>query len=112
MPASDWLKVALASLVLISFPVAAQTAADILIRHVTIVDVEHGRTIPDQAVVTSASDIVAVGGDAAIAKSWKAAQTLDASGRYVIPGLWDMHVHFGGGVDLIEENRALLPLYV
>ncbi len=112
MPASDWLKVALASLVLISFPVAAQTAADILIRHATIVDVEHGRTIPDQAVVTSASDIVAVGGDAAIAKSWKAAQTLDASGRYVIPGLWDMHVHFGGGVDLIEENRALLPLYV
>ncbi len=24
----------------------------------------------------------------------------------------DMHVHFGGAVDLIEENQALLPLYV
>src|SRR3546814_2872073 len=23
-----------------------------------------------------------------------------------------MHVHFGGGSDLIEENKALLPLYV
>src|SRR3546814_13090616 len=23
-----------------------------------------------------------------------------------------MHVHFGGGPDLIEENKALLPLYV
>ena len=112
MPASDWLKAALATLALTSFSAAAQTAADILIRHVTVVDVEHGRTIPDQAVVTSANDIVAVGSDARIAKSWKAAQTLDARGRYIIPGLWDMHVHFGGGVDLIDENRALLPLYV
>ena len=32
--------------------------------------------------------------------------------RYLIPGLWDMHVHFGGGAELIEENKALLPLYV
>ena len=29
-----------------------------------------------------------------------------------MPGLWDMHVHFGGGAELIEENKALLPLYV
>jgi len=112
MPASDWLKAAVATLALTSLPVAAQTEADILIRHVTVVDVEHGRTISDQAVVTRANDIVAVGSDAAIAKSWKATQTLDGGGRYIIPGLWDMHVHFGGGVDLIEENQALLPLYV
>jgi imidazolonepropionase-like amidohydrolase len=104
---------ALAALSLGSFPAAAaQPDAQILIRHVTVVDVEHGRAIPDQAVVTAANDILAVGDDAAIAKSWKAAKTLDARGRYVIPGLWDMHVHFGGGVDLIEENQALLPLYV
>ena len=29
-----------------------------------------------------------------------------------MPGLWDMHVHFGGGEALIEENRDLMPLYV
>jgi imidazolonepropionase-like amidohydrolase len=29
-----------------------------------------------------------------------------------MPGLWDMHVHFGGGPELIEENKNLLPLYV
>ena len=29
-----------------------------------------------------------------------------------MPGLWDMHVHFGSGPELIEENKALLPLYV
>jgi imidazolonepropionase-like amidohydrolase len=29
-----------------------------------------------------------------------------------MPGLWDMHVHFGGGEELIEENKNLLPVYV
>jgi imidazolonepropionase-like amidohydrolase len=91
---------------------AAALSAEILIRHVTVIDVEQGRAIPDQAIVTAADEIVAVGSDATIAKSWQAQQTLDARGRYVIPGLWDMHVHFGGGEDLIDENRALLPLYV
>ena len=40
-----------------------------------------------------------------------ATRTIDAGGRFVIPALWDMHVHFGGGPALIAENRALLPLY-
>ena len=97
---------------LIPLPGAAAQSADIVIRHATVVDVEHGRVIADQAVATAGDRIVAVGGDAAIAKSWQAARTIDAQGRYLIPGLWDMHVHFGGGPELIEENRALLPLYV
>ena len=29
-----------------------------------------------------------------------------------MPGLWDNHVHFGGGAALIDENRNLLPLYL
>ena len=29
-----------------------------------------------------------------------------------MPGLWDNHVHFGGGEALIDENRRLLPLYI
>ena len=90
----------------------AQSPADVLIRHATIVDVEHARLIADQAVVTSGDTILAVGPDAEIAQAWRASKTLDAGKRFLIPGLWDMHVHFGGGVDLIEENKALLPLYV
>jgi len=96
-----------------SAPLAAsQQPADIVIRHVTVVDVEHARLIADQSVVTSGDRIVAVGADAEVASSWKAKQTVDGRGRFLIPGLWDMHVHFGGGTDLIEENQALLPLYV
>ena len=36
----------------------------------------------------------------------------DAAGAFVMPGLWDNHVHFGGGPALVDENRNLLPLYL
>jgi len=91
---------------------AAPKQGDAIIRHVTIIDVEAAKAVAGQAVVLKGDDIVAVGADAAIAKGWRAGRTIEGKGRYLIPGLWDMHVHFGGGPDLIEENKALLPLYV
>lgn len=91
---------------------AAQQQGDMIIRHVSVIDVEHGRAKPDQAVVLRGPDIVAVGPDKAIAKDWQAAGAIEGKGRFLIPALWDMHVHFGGGPDLIAENKALLPLYV
>ena len=91
---------------------AANPPADVMIRHATVVDVEHARAVADQAVVLRGNDIVAVGADAEIARAWQASRTVEAKNRYLIPGLWDMHVHFGGGPDLIEENKALLPLYI
>ncbi|AMY07977.1 ankyrin repeat protein [Luteitalea pratensis] len=103
---------ALSALLALALLPGVQDHADVLIRHVTVVDVEHGLPIADQAVATSGSRIVATGGDATVASAWRATQTIDASGQYLIPGLWDMHMHFGGGADLIEENKALLPLYV
>jgi adenine deaminase len=48
----------------------AQSTADVLIRHATIVDVEHARLIADQAVVTSGDRILAVGADGEIARAW------------------------------------------
>jgi imidazolonepropionase-like amidohydrolase len=101
------------TLLAVSPPVsAAPKQADAIIRHVTLVDVEAATTAPEQAVVLRGEDIVAVGADAAIARDWRAARQIDGKGKFLIPGLWDMHVHFGGGPDLIEENKALLPLYV
>jgi hypothetical protein len=85
---------------------------DVLIRHVTVVDVENARLVADQAIVTRGNEIVAVGSDKTISGAWRAKRTIDAKRRFIIPGLWDMHMHFGGGPELIEENKALLPLYV
>lgn len=99
------------ALALVSPGIAAERA-DIVIRHAAVVDVANARILPDQAVVLRGEDIVAVGPDADIAGNWQAETRIDGRGRFLIPGLWDMHVHFGGGPALIEENKALLPLYV
>ncbi len=96
----------------ISPAIAAPFQADVVIRHATVIDVEHGRAVPAQTVAIRDGSIVAVTDDAAAGAQWQASTTIDGRGRYLIPGLWDMHVHFGGGPALIEENKALLPLYV
>ncbi|MGE0812327.1 MAG: amidohydrolase family protein [Vicinamibacterales bacterium] len=87
----------------------AGTPADVAITGASVVDVQQGRVAPGQTVVIAAGRIVHVGDSAA---GYAPARTVDAAGRFLMPGLWDMHVHFGGGDALIEENRQLLPLYV
>ncbi len=56
----------LAAMVLPAQAPSAQEPADLFVRHASIVDVEHARTVSDQAIVTRAQRIVAVGADAAI----------------------------------------------
>ena len=106
------ISIVLAGLALLPLPASARDRADLLIRGTTIVDVASGRLIPDQAVAANDGTIVAVGRDAEIAAAWTADRIVDGGDRFLIPGLWDMHVHFGGGPALIDENKALLPLYV
>jgi hypothetical protein len=91
---------------------SAPLAASIILHHAVIVDVEHSTLVADQAVVIRDGTLVDVGADASLAAKWHAPISIDATGRYLIPGLWDMHVHFGGGPELIEENKALMPLYI
>ncbi|HEU0311080.1 MAG TPA: amidohydrolase family protein [Sphingomicrobium sp.] len=103
---------AVAAVMAASPALAAPEAADLLIRHATVIDVAKGRTVPDQAVAVRNGEIIAAGPDRAVARRVSAAQTIEATGKFVMPGLWDMHVHFGGGPELIQENKDLLPIYV
>ncbi|HYR06185.1 MAG TPA: amidohydrolase family protein, partial [Longimicrobium sp.] len=70
-------------------PAAAQ---DLALTHVNIVDVERGGVHADQTVLIRGGRI-AWTGPAAQARIPAGARTVDATGRYAIPGLWDMHVH-------------------
>ena len=88
---------------------APPTPADLVIRAATIVDVQAGTTTPGRTIVITSGRIVDVGTDAS---RFAAAREVDAGGAFVMPGLWDNHVHFGGGETLVEENRNLLPLYL
>jgi len=104
----------LASLLLLcglGAPTPAAERVDLLVRDATVVDVANGRLQPHRTLAIRDGRIVAVASGRQ-ARRYAAGQVIDARGRYAIPGLWDMHVHFGGGEALAEENRNLLPLYV
>ena len=84
---------------------------DILIKNANIVDTGSGNIIEGQHIGINKDTIARIAPYDA-AENWMGAQTVDAKDKYVIPGLWDMHVHFGGGDTLITENKNLLPLYI
>lgn len=88
--------------------VAAQAApAPVAITHAAVIDVESGRTLPDQTVVVRDGRIAAVGPAASVAVP-AGARVVDGRGKWVIPGLWDMHVHAAfPGLD-----RLTMPLLV
>jgi imidazolonepropionase-like amidohydrolase len=62
------------------------------VTHVTVIDTTGGAAKPDQTVVVAEGRITAVGA-AAGATIPTEARVVDGRGRYLIPGLWDMHVH-------------------
>jgi imidazolonepropionase-like amidohydrolase len=84
------------ALVLVLF-VAPARGDDVAFTHVTVVDVVKGRLIRDQVVRVAGARIVEVA-PAAGARIPKATRVVDATGKFLIPGLWDMHTHLLGGV--------------
>ena len=87
-----------------------QIQADLIIKNINIVDVANNKILSDQSVVIYKDIIKATGNSIAIQKKYKATSTSDGTGKFIMPSLWDMHVHFGGDT-LIGENKLLLPLY-
>ncbi len=59
----------------------------------TVIDGTGSAPIPNATVVTSDGKIVAVGPSAKV-KVPADAQRIDVAGKYIIPGLWDMHAHY------------------
>jgi predicted amidohydrolase YtcJ len=76
----------------------AQTGS-VAITHATVIDVVAGRTSPDQTILIDGNRIRSVG-PSRTTTTPSGARVIDATGKFVIPGLWDMHVHSTGpGVD-------------
>jgi len=75
----------------------------LVIRDVTIIDCAGHAPRPAMSVVISDGRITAIGAAARI-KAPPTAEILDGRGKYLIPGLWNMHVHLGAYAD---GKRAL-----
>ena len=73
--------------------------------HVTVVDVAHATERADMTVVVARGRIVSVA-PSAEARPGAEVRVVDAAGKYLIPGLWDMHVHLG------VATEPVLPVLV
>lgn len=82
----------------------------LVLHNLQLVDVDTGQLVQDQLVVIKQDRIQAILPSTELS-SYPKSQQLDAGGRYLIPALWDMHVHFEGR-DLVEDNALLLPVYL
>lgn len=86
----------LALAALLTAPLAAQqpSAVSLIINNGIVVTVDGSRRILSPgAVAINGTDIVAVDTPAAIASRYKATQTIDATGKVVMPGLINTHTH-------------------
>ena len=85
---------------------ARTRAPAVAIRAVTVVDVMDGSLRGKQTVLVAGNRITAVG-PADQVRIPRDAELVDAAGRYVIPGLWDMHVHSVNPVGVDTANRSI-----
>lgn len=94
---------ALAAALVLTTSVHAAASAPIALTHFTVIDCTGGPALADRTVLISEGRIAEIGPANAVAVP-PGAQVVDGSGRFLIPGLWDMHVHTAG--------KSYLPLYV
>jgi imidazolonepropionase-like amidohydrolase len=81
--------------------------SSIVFNHVTVIDVTGAPTKSDMTAIVTGNQISAVGKTGKVRVS-KNSQIIDATGKFLIPGLWDMHVH------VLAEERidAFLQLFI
>lgn len=86
--------------------------APIALKGITVVDITEGQLIPDRTVVItnqhiselSHADSLSIPGNATI---------INAEGKYLIPGLWDMHTHVTDLINLpLEAKKTVIDLLV
>ena len=75
---------------------------------VTVVDTRTGKLTPKQSVVMEGGKITKIGPSASIVSSG-AARTIDARGKFVVPGFLDMHAH---AVDTANLQPSFFPLFI
>ena len=88
------------------------SASDLLvIQNVAVVDVRSGALLADQTVVLERNRISSVG-PSKTARYPRNAQSVNARGFFLIPGLWDMHVHLVFGDWFPGAKDISLPLFL
>ena len=99
-----------AALLFLPLAVQSLSAQSITIANATVIDVSDGTLHPRTTVVIERNRIVHVG--PASASPRPTGQVVDATGLYLIPGLWDMHVHAYFDWPRSFGDEYVLPLFI
>ena len=94
-----------------SFAAWGASPSTLAITHVNVIDATGAPTQPDMTVIVRDGRIVEFGKSDAV-HAPAGAKTVQATGKYLIPGLWDMHVHTVFGDWLPRDEKVVLPLFV
>jgi hypothetical protein len=104
--------------VALSIPGSPETALDetaatppLVIRHVNVIDATGSPVQTDMSLTIQGNRIVRMTKDKK-AKLPAGARVIDANGKFLIPGLWDMHVHTIFGDWIPGGKEVSLPLFV
>jgi imidazolonepropionase-like amidohydrolase len=102
---------ALIFLLALAAPWRETAAHPLAFTHVTVIDTNGGEPLADMSVVVDGKRIVEVA-HAVEFHPTRGTKVIDARGKYLIPGLWDMHVHTVFGDWVPQNEKVTLPLFV
>jgi imidazolonepropionase-like amidohydrolase len=79
------------------------------ITHVTLIDASGAAPKPDMTIFIADQKIAAIGPSSSLSIP-RNTRTLDATGKFLIPGLVDIHVHLTGAGEPAGSREFILPL--
>ena len=86
-----------------SYPSSTPNQTLLVLTHVAVIDVAGTQLNPDMTIVVSGTRIAEIGATKTV-RIPPGAEVVDAEGKFLIPGLWDMHVHW--------YAKEYLPLFL
>ena len=111
MSVLGWARSAAVMVLLASMQAGAQPPKSVVFSNVSVVPMTGNQVLPNHTVVITGDRITAVG-PARTAKVPEGATRIDGQGKYLMPGLAEMHGHIPGGNAPREFVDNVLFLYV
>ncbi len=104
------------ALSLFGFAFSALAQTPVVVTNVNVIDVVKGEVRTGQTVVISNGLIQVLGPNSKVSIP-AGATRVAGDGRYLMPGLWDMHVHLRSdqakpNIRMAEDNAAMLDLFL
>ena len=111
MPKTIRRSLALSFFLLFLFACRKPRPATLAITHAAIIDATGAPPRPNSTVLINGDEISATGPDSSL-EIPSGARIIDATGKFLIPGLADMHIHLMGAGEPFGSREFILPLLI